>query len=150
MLWPVSRAEPYGWRMANNEASDYAKRLSNVLRELRAVTGWGQEEAAEQIGVSVSTLSRWERGLSAPKGFELGRLFQAYQPAGAEPAWFFAPPEVVVINPIRNHLVELARVAAALPPATSNGAAEVRRRAGVPPAGPRDTPRARKLPRSQR
>jgi transcriptional regulator with XRE-family HTH domain len=89
-------------------------RLANVLRELRSVAGWTQEQAAEEIGTSVSSLSRWETGKFAPKGYDLGRVYRAYERFGAQREWFFDPPEVVVRNPIRDQLAELARGAAAL------------------------------------
>lgn len=89
-------------------------RLANVLRELRRTAGWTQEEAAEHVGVSLSSLGRWETGKYAPKGYDLGRLFRAYEPFGARSEWFFDPPEVVVSNPVRDRLSELAREAASL------------------------------------
>jgi transcriptional regulator with XRE-family HTH domain len=91
------------------EDRQFAMRLANVLRELRGAAGWTQEKAAEEVGTSVSSLSRWETGKFAPKGYDLGRLFRAYERFGAEREWFFDPPEVVVRNPIRDRLAELAR-----------------------------------------
>jgi len=38
-----------------------------VLREARIRLGLTQEEAARRLGVSVSTLSRWERGEHLPR-----------------------------------------------------------------------------------
>ena len=88
-------------------------RLANVLRELRTASGWTQEKAAEEIGTSVSSLSRWETAKFAPKGYDLGRLFRAYERFGAEWSWFFDPPEIVVVNPVRDRLAELARASTA-------------------------------------
>lgn len=92
----------------------FAERLANVLRELRRVAGWNQEKAAEKIGTSLSSLSRWERGKSAPKGYDLGRVYRAYERFGADWREFLDPPEVVVKNPVRDRLSELAREATRL------------------------------------
>lgn len=85
-----------------------------MLRELRRVTGWTQEQAAEAIGVPISKIGRWERADFAPKGYDLGRLYRAYAPHGADWKWFFDPPEIVVVNPVRAHLDALARGATSL------------------------------------
>src|SRR5215831_8282898 len=52
----------------------FAERLGAVLRRLRAVTRETRPEAAERLGVSETSLGRWERGEFAPKGYDLGRL----------------------------------------------------------------------------
>jgi len=36
------------------------KQLSGKLKELRKKMGWVQEDLAQQIGVSLSTVQRWE------------------------------------------------------------------------------------------
>lgn len=36
------------------------ERLPDKIRELRKSTGWTQEELAQQIGVTLSTVQRWE------------------------------------------------------------------------------------------
>lgn len=116
MLWSgvVARPSVPGVPTVREEDRLFAERLANVLRELRATASWTQEEAAERIGTSVSSLSRWERGQYAPKGYDLGRLYRAYEPYGAMPEWFFDPPEVIITNPVRDRLSEIAREAAAL------------------------------------
>lgn len=116
MLWSGVVAPPSVPDMPTVTDEDrlFAERLANVLRELRRISGWTQEEAAEAIGTSVSSLSRWERGRFAPKGYDLGRVFRAYERYGAQQEWFFDPPEVVVTNPVRDRLAELAREAATL------------------------------------
>lgn len=96
------------------EDRQFAERLAGVLRELRAAAGWTQEKAAEQIGVPISKVGRWERADFAPKGYDLGRLYRAYVAYGADWRWFFDPAEIVVVNPVRAHLDELARGATAL------------------------------------
>ena len=40
------------------------KKTGNFLRELRKTTGITQEQAAEKLGISSRTLSRWETGVS--------------------------------------------------------------------------------------
>lgn len=116
MLWSGVLAPPSVSAVptVRNEDRLFALRLANVLRELRRAAGWTQEQAAERIGTSVSSLSRWETGKFSPKGYDLGRAFRAYEPYGARQEWFFDPPEVVVRNPIRDQLDELARGATAL------------------------------------
>jgi transcriptional regulator with XRE-family HTH domain len=90
----------------STEDRQFASRLGSVLRELRAAAGWTQEEAAEKIKVPLSTLGRWERGTHAPKGYDLGRLYRAYKRVGAEWEWFFDPPAIVVVNPVRDRLAQ--------------------------------------------
>jgi len=36
-------------------------RLQEKLRELRQKKGWSQEDLAREVGVSLSTIQRWER-----------------------------------------------------------------------------------------
>jgi transcriptional regulator with XRE-family HTH domain len=48
-----------------------------LLREFRKVRGLKQEAAAELLGVSQPTVSRWERGLVAPTAALRNRLFKA-------------------------------------------------------------------------
>lgn len=86
------------------EDREFALRLGGVLRELRAKTGWTQEQAAERANLPTAKLGRWERGDYAPKGYDLGRLFRFYEEHGAKWEWFFDPPEIVVVNPVRTQL----------------------------------------------
>ena len=37
------------------------------LKALRQQLGWSEEQCAHQLGVTYSTLSRWERGEALPK-----------------------------------------------------------------------------------
>ena len=53
--------------------------LQNKLKELRKRTGWAQEDLAREIGVSLSTVQRWEsRGVNPTRlgRKELKRLFK--------------------------------------------------------------------------
>ena len=55
------------------------QRLKEKVKELRKKMGWTQEEMAQQIDVSVSTVQRWEGKGAKPTRLarkELRRLFQ--------------------------------------------------------------------------
>lgn len=52
--------------------------LSSRVKSLRLVKGWTQEDLARELGVSLSTVQRWERQGGKPIRIiarELGRLF---------------------------------------------------------------------------
>lgn len=52
--------------------------LGEKLKELRIKKNWAQEDVARQIGVSLSTVQRWERQGGKPSRLarrELERLF---------------------------------------------------------------------------
>jgi transcriptional regulator with XRE-family HTH domain len=55
------------------------KQLKERLKALREKKDWAQEDLAQEIGVSLSTVQRWERKGSKPTRLarrELQRLFQ--------------------------------------------------------------------------
>ena len=55
------------------------ERLAEKVKELRRKMGWGQEDMAQEIGVSLSTVQRWERQGGQPTRLarrELKRLFK--------------------------------------------------------------------------
>ena len=55
------------------------ERLKERVKELRKKMGWVQEDMAREIGVSLSTVQRWERQGGKPTRLarrELKRLFQ--------------------------------------------------------------------------
>ncbi len=55
------------------------KRLREKLKELRKRKGWAQQDLAWEIGVSLSTIQRWERQGGRPTRLarrELNRLFK--------------------------------------------------------------------------
>ena len=112
---PLVTARPSvsGMPRLRDEDRQFAERLGLVLRVLREHAGWSRAKAAEELDVSLETLGKWERGQHAPKGYDLGRLYRGYERFGAEWSWFFDPPEVVVVNPVRDRLAELARGAVA-------------------------------------
>ncbi len=51
--------------------------LSDLIREARARKGYGQEEAARRVGVSVRQFGNWERGKHTPGGQYLRSLAHA-------------------------------------------------------------------------
>ena len=54
------------------------ERLSEKLRELRKKKSWAQDDLAREIGVSLSTVQRWERQGGKPTRLaqrELRRIF---------------------------------------------------------------------------
>ena len=55
------------------------KQLNEKVRELRKRMGWAQEDLSREIGVSLSTIQRWEKKGGKPTRLarrELARLFQ--------------------------------------------------------------------------
>jgi len=55
------------------------KQLQERVKELRRKMGWAQEDLAREIGVSLSTVQRWEAkevNLTRLARRELKRLFQ--------------------------------------------------------------------------
>lgn len=107
----------------------FARRMGKVLLSLRGVAGWTREEAAEAMDLSSGTLGRWERGEYPPKGYDLGRLYRGYQPWGAQWEWFFDPPEVVSVDPVKARLDELELAGAIAVEEREARVAERRRRA---------------------
>ncbi len=55
-------------------------KLKEKVRDLRKKKGWAQEDMARVIGVSLSTIQRWEKKGGEPTRLarrELKKLFQA-------------------------------------------------------------------------
>lgn len=55
------------------------ERLKEKVKELREKMGWAQEDLAREIGVSLSTVQRWEKKGGEPTRLarrELKRLFK--------------------------------------------------------------------------
>jgi len=55
------------------------EKLREKVKELRQKNGWAQEDLAREIGVSLSTVQRWERQGGKPSRLarrELQRLFK--------------------------------------------------------------------------
>jgi len=56
----------------------FTEHLGDRLKELRKKKGWAQEDAAREIGVSLSTVQRWEKQGGRPSRLarrELMKLF---------------------------------------------------------------------------
>ena len=50
------------------------RQSKKTLRELREARGWTQASVAVQVGVQPNIVSRWERGVGAPRFHNLNRL----------------------------------------------------------------------------
>lgn len=128
----------------------FKDRIAKVLLNLRETSGETREQAAERIGVPPDTLGKWERAQYAPKGYNLGRLYRGYVEWGAKWEWFFDPPEVVVIDPVRSHLDALEASGAIAAHEREAKAAARRRPAAAKQGAARGTSSKRTPPRSPR
>lgn len=73
------------------EEREFALRVGALIAGQRLAQDMSQEQLAERIGISVSTLGRWERGVNAPKTYQAGRVISAL---GIDPMLFLDPPDV--------------------------------------------------------
>lgn len=55
-----------------------AKAIGNQLRTLRNERGMTAKELADEIGVSFTTIYRWENGDRIPDGFNMGKLMNVF------------------------------------------------------------------------
>jgi len=60
------------------------EQLREKLKELRKERGWTQEETAREIGVSLSTVQRWERQGAKPSRLARRELKRLFKKAGIE------------------------------------------------------------------
>ncbi len=60
------------------------EKLQERLKELRRKRGWAQEDAAREIGVSLSTVQRWERQGAKPSRLARRELQRLFNEAGIE------------------------------------------------------------------
>ena len=58
--------------------------LSEKVKELRRRKGWAQEDLARGIGVSLSTVQRWEKKGGQPSRLARRELKKLLQEAGIE------------------------------------------------------------------
>ena len=58
------------------------ERLKGKVRELRKKKGWAQEDLAREIGVSLSTVQRWEKKGGEPSRLARRELQKLFQEAG--------------------------------------------------------------------
>jgi len=63
---------------------------SDLLKEIRRKRGISQEKLAELVGVTRSTVAKWEIGERSPKGDHLIKLSEVL---GVPPSYFFEPEE---------------------------------------------------------
>lgn len=60
------------------------ERLGEKVKELRKKRGWAQEDLAREIGVSLSTVQRWERRGGEPSRLARRELERLFKEAGME------------------------------------------------------------------
>ena len=59
-------------------------KLKEKVRELRKKKGWAQEDLARVIGVSLSTVQRWEKKGGEPTRLARRELKKLFQEAGID------------------------------------------------------------------
>jgi len=60
------------------------ERLKEKIKELRKKKGWAQEDLAREIGVSLSTVQRWEKKGGQPTRLARRELQKLFQYAGID------------------------------------------------------------------
>ncbi len=60
------------------------KELKEKVRELRRIRGWAQEDMAREMGVSLSTIQRWEKRGGNPTRLARRELKKLFKDAGIE------------------------------------------------------------------
>jgi transcriptional regulator with XRE-family HTH domain len=60
------------------------KGLKEKVRELRRIKGWAQEDLAREMGVSLSTIQRWEKRGGNPTRLARRELKKLFKEAGIE------------------------------------------------------------------
>ena len=58
--------------------------LKQKVKELRRKKGWVQEDMAREIGVSLSTVQRWEKQGGQPTRLARRELLSLFQEAGIQ------------------------------------------------------------------
>ncbi len=58
--------------------------LKEKVRELRRRKGWAQEDLAREMGVSLSTVQRWEKRGGEPTRLARRELRKLFQEAGID------------------------------------------------------------------
>lgn len=53
--------------------------VSQLIRELRQLTAWTQEELAVALGVAYGTINRWENGRVQPSMLALKQIYAVLQ-----------------------------------------------------------------------
>lgn len=65
--------------MASNSKTAFAKRIGQIIRELRTENGWSQSELGEKIGFTYQQVQKYETGVNMPSFWlvtELARIFE--------------------------------------------------------------------------
>ena len=60
------------------------EQLQEKLKELRRKKGWSQEDLAQEIGVSLSTVQRWELKGAKPTRLARRELERVFRKAGID------------------------------------------------------------------
>ena len=118
---------PYSRRMVDD--MEARQKWAYALREAMKARDVTQEELADRLHKSVSTIQRWATGVSIPSVLEIPPMAEAL---GVQPIYFVTPPEPQPY-PVRDFLVEVTAEAAAEGRERSNH----RGRGPKPPARPR-------------
>lgn len=126
--WSAAAVRPSLAVMSDSDREEYLARLGLVLGLARRARRLTQEDAAEALGVSPASLSRWEKGQTGLSAWDLSRLVRLYG---------LGFDSELVLNPPAS-IVEIRRRVSRLAEAAGEAAAEARRRAlaAVPPAVP--------------
>lgn len=81
MLWTTSQQVATFLRRMADARDAEAKRIGNLIAQVRESRGWSQQDLANEIGISVSTVSRWERGLHRGEPPNVRKLAKALKVA---------------------------------------------------------------------
>lgn len=60
------------------------KELNTKVKKLRRIKGWAQEDLAREMGVSLSTIQRWESRGGNPTRLARRELRKIFKEAGIE------------------------------------------------------------------
>ena len=71
-------------RIALKSQAEVKMELKEKVKELRQKKGWVQEDFAREIGVSLSTVQRWEKQGGKPTRLARRELTRLFQEAGIQ------------------------------------------------------------------
>jgi transcriptional regulator with XRE-family HTH domain len=85
---------------------DYLRRLGAVIKSVRKMRDWSQEELGEKVGRDKNSISRWERGATSLAAYDLVQLWAALEiPA----EWLLEPTDS--ISELDRRVAQLRRAA---------------------------------------
>jgi len=85
LCYDDGRYDNWGFSYRTSWGGGNVERLQEKLKELRKRKGWTQEDLAHEVGVSLSTIQRWERvGVSRPFRLARRELRGLFQKAGID------------------------------------------------------------------